>query len=185
MWLFWGKTLIRCLLTNNPMAIDHQSFDKCFRESFEALTRYAYTYVRDVDQSKEIVQNVFVKIWERRDSLSMTANLTVYLYQAVKNHSLNFQRAKRRTTVMSVIPDVPLDENEENNLPSPEVINEQVSNLPTRCRQVFLLKKFHGLSYKEISVRLNISEKSVENQMTIAFKKLRLALGYVTIKNNL
>ena len=158
------------------MAIDKHTFDRCFRESFQALSRYANLYVRDSEQSREIVQNSFLKIWEKRTSLTIKTDLRVYLYQIVKNDSLNFLRSQRKFQFTDRIPEVILTEEQEDYSPTTNDLNGLLDRLPARCREIFILKKFHGLSYRQIGLRLAISEKSVENQITIALKRLRAAV---------
>lgn len=167
--------------------IDREVFEEHFRKYFEPLTRYAYLYVKDREQSKEIVQNVFVSLWEKRISLKITSGLTVYLFQTVKNKSLNYLRDSKKVSFVTEFPEKVVQDEEIVQLHSLQEIHRHVNNLPARCREVFILKRIHGLSYKQIGMQMNISEKSVENQMTIAFKKLRKAMvnGKSELKNHL
>jgi RNA polymerase sigma-70 factor, ECF subfamily len=163
--------------------IDQSSFSENFKEYFVPLCQYAFTFCRDKDQSKEIVQDVFLKIWERRDEINIRGTVGVYLYQMVRNKSLNHIRDSKKLKFVSDDHQSALEHSEED-LPSESpLVKEQISAaidvLPDRCKEIFILKRIEGLSYKQISVRLGLSEKTIENQMGIALKKLKESLQLV------
>ncbi|MBS0011869.1 MAG: RNA polymerase sigma-70 factor [Bacteroidales bacterium] len=158
---------------------DKVFFEKIFREYFVALTYYALKLVRDNDTAKDIVHQVFVNIWEKRDSISIDRPLRAYLYTAVHNRSLNYLRDKRRFHDKDA-GDIEL----QNELASPDSdsleteetearIAQAVSGLPGRCAEVFRLSRFEEKRYSEIAEILNISVKTVEAQMSKALRILR------------
>jgi RNA polymerase sigma-70 factor, ECF subfamily len=156
--------------------IERKTFEEHFRSCFELLARYAFAFVGDREESKEIVQEVFASLWERRTVLKITVSLRIYLFQTVKNRSLNHLRDQKKTLFVSCIPDELTEDVDSTPTHSLDDLQIHIQQLPARCREIFILKRVQGLSYKQISLRLDIAEKSVENQMTIAFKKLREAV---------
>lgn len=157
--------------------IERETFEDHFRKCFGPLARYANVFVRDREQSKEIVQDVFTALWERRNSLNITCSLHAYLYQTVKNRSLNYLRNSRKNIFINDVPELVVDDVEELHMHSIKDVTVHLDCLPFRCREIFIMKRIKGLSYKQIGLQMNISEKSVENQMTIAFRKLRQAMS--------
>lgn len=159
--------------------IDQTIFEEHFRAHFTPLCRYAHAFVKDYTQSKEIVQDVFTRIWEKKEDLVIKENLRVYLYKMVRNKALNFLRDDRSRYLVREIPE--MSTTDETDVVDEKVVDVQgmLNTLPHRCREIFILKRIKGLSYKQISAQLSISEKSVENQMTIAFRKLREGINGV------
>lgn len=153
--------------------IDREIFESHFRSCFEPLARYAFGFTKDREQSKEIVQEVFISLWEKRLTLKIASSLRIYLFQTVKNRSLNYLRDNRKVIFSDELPEKMVSEEEPQTMFSLDDLSSHVQQLPTRCREIFILKRIHGMTYKQIGLQMNISEKSVENQMTIAFKKLR------------
>jgi RNA polymerase sigma-70 factor, ECF subfamily len=163
--------------------IDQIAFKKIFDKYFEPLCRYAYGYCNCTEQAKEIVQEVFMKIWEKREMLEISS-ANSYLYKAVKNKTLNHIRDHKKVAVLfQDPPEHVAEEIVEPPLLESTHIDTAIAELPKQCRTIFIMKRVQGLSYKEISKRLAVSEKTVENQMTIALKKLRESL--TLIKNTL
>jgi len=156
-----------------------QKFEKLFREHFTALCYFAQKYLGDIDSSKEIVHNVFIKIWENREEFDWEKPAKSYLFTSVYNRSLNLIRDNRKF-VSSDTPDFKyesIDNSEFSN--SMEVaelegrIKLALSKLPEKCREVFELNRFEGKKYAEIAVQLSISVKTVEAQMSKALKVLK------------
>ena len=161
---------------------NEQAFEKIFREYFKSLHAYAYTFMKDDEQAEEIVQNVFCRIWEKRVLLKTDGSLKAYLYRAVHNESLNYLKHQKTRTAFRV-----LHQDEEHT--SPEAsdklmvaeldghIRKALQELPLQCRIIFQLSRFENLKYQQIADQLNISVKTVENQMGKALKVLRLKLA--------
>ena len=160
-----------------------QLFDKLFTDYYVNLCRFAYTYVRDHDISEEIVQEVFIALWEQRDTFSINTSIRSFLYTSVKNRSLNHIRnsktrichedefAKEQDSMVTHI--INFCEQEELS----HLIDTAIGELPDQCRTIFEMSRNQNLTHREIAQQLNISQKTVENQMGIALKKLRTKLS--------
>lgn len=155
-----------------------------FKRYHQQLWIFAKQIVKDDDASSDIIQDVFARIWEKRDQTIITGSLKAYLYMAVKNHSLNKIQVANRTTWL----DDSFEENEsftentaDNKLTLGELkdnINKAIDLLPPKCGLIFKLSRFQNLSYKQIAEALNISVKTVENQMGKALQILRKELHH-------
>ena len=142
------------------------------------LVAYANQYLRSEEDAREAVQDVFLGVWNNRGHLQLDDALRPYLFTATRNKALNYLEKRKMQLV-------PLDAafHQESHDPGVEerlqaeearaIIFDEVNRLPERCREVFLLSRKEGLSYKEIAERLSLSEKTVENQVSIALKRLR------------
>lgn len=164
-----------------------ESFNKLFEDYYVNLCRFAYTYVRDSDIAEEIVQETFITIWEKRRYLEITTSIRSFLYSSVKNRSLNHIRNEKtridhenefaREQSAKVAQLINLCEREELS----QLIDQAINELPGQCKTIFELSRNENLTYNEIAQQLNISPKTVENQMSIALKKLRHKLSpYLT-----
>lgn len=158
-------------------------FESVFRQYYGALCRYATPIMGDADEAEEIVQSVFLTIWERRDSLLITTSLKAYLYRAAHNRCLNrlnqqsVQAGHREQAASELYADAgsPTQSLLANELNSR--LHEAIGQLPEQCRRVFELSRFDELSYKEIADRLGIAAKTVENQIGKALRILRTELS--------
>jgi len=159
--------------------IEEKNFTETFDRYFVPLCQYAWVYCKDQEQAKEIVQEVFIKIWEMRDKLEIQGAISSYLYQTVKNRSINHLRNGKRLSIIYNLPEEVMEDGE--SLPNLEAehLYHAIDQLPERCREIFKLKRLEGLSYKEISIRFSLSEKTIENQMGIALKKLKESLTII------
>lgn len=164
-------------------SLDKAAFEELFRSYFTPLCSFAQKYVNDIDEAKDIVHNVFINLWNKRDEVDMKTSLKSYLFQGVYNRSLNFIRDHKKLVQF----DTPQNEAELNkyveskdHLESSEAesrINRALDDLPEKCREIFLMNRFDGLKYREIAEKLNISIKTVETQMSRALKTLRERLS--------
>ena len=160
-----------------------QAFEKIFREYFKSLHAYAYTFMKDDEQAEEVVQNVFCRIWEKRGQLSPDGSLKAYLYRSVHNESLNYLKHQKTRAVFQV--HHTNNGEQTGNEASEKVmvaeldvhIQKALNELPLQCRTIFQLSRFENLKYKQIADQLNLSVKTVENQMGKALKVLRLKLA--------
>jgi len=157
---------------------DANSFEKLFNHYCQRLINFARNYVIDKQIAENVVQDVFVKVWNNRENLDRTKMIKSYLFTAVKNDSLKHLRhlsienketeANQPYTNNDERPDKKLDE-KETALKLEQAINE----LPEKCREIFTMNRFDNLKYSEIADILNISIKTVETQMGRALKRLR------------
>lgn len=157
------------------------AFDEIFRMYYEPLCRYCFQFVYDKDTTEEIVQEFFVRLWEQRKTIVIEKSFVAYLYVAVKNTALNYlQKNKTRRLYEQTYVDIKTESLKEDKVLLDDEINALVKKgmeqLPEKCRLVFYLSRNEGLSNEEIANYLNISYKTVENQITKAFHKLREAL---------
>jgi RNA polymerase sigma-70 factor, ECF subfamily len=165
--------LIRKIRTGDEMA-----FEKLFRLFYEALCRYAQSMVNEPELAEEIVQDMFVQLWEKRQSLDLHTGIRPYLYKAVHNRCLNqIQHQKVRVLhqqeVLNTSSDMtqPASRAEFGELKGR--FNQALLKLPEECRKVFKLSRENELSYREIADFLGISIKTVENQMGKALRIMR------------
>jgi RNA polymerase sigma-70 factor (ECF subfamily) len=158
---------------------DITAFEMLFRNYYQPLCNYAYTFVQDRDEAEEIVQSTFMSVWEKRDAMEIRTAVKPYLYAMVRNACLNVikhekikqvhvagELAVAERSIESVTRTVMAAELEDK-------IQEALLKLPEQCRLVFKLSRFEELKYAEIAAQLNISIKTVENQMGKALKIMR------------
>ncbi|MCE1197431.1 MAG: RNA polymerase sigma-70 factor [Marinilabiliales bacterium] len=157
------------------------AFEKLFRENYRPLTAYAFRFVTDLAIAENIVQDVFLKLWQNRHQLIITTSLMHYLFRSVRNHCLNqLDKNKVRAGYLKAC----LEREEETSdyhefypeIGLIEKIEKAISALPEKRQEIFRLAREEGLKYKEIAERLNLSVKTVEAQMTLALKQLRESL---------
>ena len=161
---------------------DERTFERVFKLHFKNLHAYAYTILKDEMLSEELVQNIFFKLWERPEKLNISGSIAAYLYRAVYNESLNhLKHMKVRSKYQSHT--VHQLKNETDNASKKIMLKEletkldqALQGLPEQCRTIFQLSRFEELKYREIAERLEISPKTVENQMGKALKLLRMKL---------
>lgn len=164
--------------------LDRDSFEELFRSFFPPLMAFAKKILRDEDDAREVVHQVFISVWEKRQDLDLSLSLKSYLFTSVHNRSLNVIRDRKKFS-SDEVPDVAGEWDVSSVIETMELeekIKEVISSLPEKCREVFELNRFDGLKYSEIAERLNISPKTVENQMSKALKILREKLAkYMSI----
>ncbi|RWX01694.1 RNA polymerase sigma-70 factor [Flavobacterium cerinum] len=157
------------------------AFERVFKLYFKNLHAYAYTFIKEDIIAEEIVQNVFFRIWEKRDQLQIDDSLKAYLYRSVHNESLNHIKHQK---VKSSFQEHYSNHAEASNDASATMIASEleiqiqkaINELPQQCRIIFQLSRFEQLKYQQIADQLNISVKTVENQMGKALKVMRLKL---------
>lgn len=167
----------------NELTLDNKGvYEYVFRSYYSQLCRFSMKYVREKEATEEIVQDIFLYLWEKRHSLNITQSLKAYLYTATRNRSLNY--LKSNLNRVEIRGDLAEDDQPlyvpENDNPDPQelrqTITQAIDMLPPKCRTIFDLSKNAGLTYQEIAEELGISKKTVEAQMSIALKKLRETL---------
>ena len=156
-----------------------ETYKQLFEEHYATLVQFASGFCKSVAVAEDLVQQVYVNVWEKRAVLEVQVSWRSYLYTATRNQALNWMRRADRQQDLTVA------ENAEGG-PTPTMRVEQgelgqqlaeaMELLPPKCREVFRLKRQEGYSYREIAGEMRISEKTVENQLGIALKKLREVL---------
>lgn len=158
------------------------NFDKIYVLYYARLHRFAKEYVLDNEDAENIVQDIFLNIWEKKDVLNIRVSLTSYLFSLVKNKCLDFLRHQLvvdeykndlslKLTALELL-NYTLSAEED----IERIVKEAIDKLPERCRLIFLKSRIEGKKYSEISEELGISVNTVENQISIALKKLRVEL---------
>lgn len=143
------------------------------------LFLFAMGFVRKKEIAEEIVSDVFVKTWENRSNLIEIENLKAYLFVSVKNSSISHIRKNRKENLITLdgfddymVPSVDCPESEYINSEKLNEIYSAIEQLPPKCKLAFTLAKFNGLKYKEIAEIMEVSEKTVNNHLVFALKKL-------------
>lgn len=167
---------------------------KCFSQIYSTyfikMTRFSQAYVIAEEDAENIVQDIFLYLWEHPEFFRTIDNMDAFLFTLVKNRCLNFLKhslyinEKKRTLETAEEQEMQmnlysLQQFDESFLTISEVenlIDEVIGKLPERCREIFILSRMEGLKYKEIAKRLDISVNTVENQMSIALHKLKVEL---------
>jgi len=156
-------------------------FEEAFKCNFKALHAYAYAMLQEESIAEEIVQTVFLKLWENRERMAIHTSLRAYLYKAVHNESLNYvKRRKVQRKYMEEAMKAHKQHETEVREADKELqrqLEQALHQLPEKCRTVFQLSRFEELKYQEIAERLNISLKTVEAHMGKALRMLRVRLA--------
>ncbi|TDB68283.1 RNA polymerase sigma-70 factor [Arundinibacter roseus] len=162
---------------------EESAFEQVFRTYYERLCQYATSLLKDGDEAEEMVQTVFLTIWEKRADLEITLSLKAYLYRAVHNHCLNrikhygvreahrdyslYVQPHGQDSVAEAIYGQELEER----------IERAVRKLPEQCQLVFRMSRFEEMKYQEIADHLGLSIKTIENQIGKALRILRQELA--------
>ena len=169
---------------------DELAFELLFRKYYVQLCSFANKFIANNAESEEIVQEVFLNIWKKRDQLKLEDEIRPYLYKSVQNFCFNFiQHQKIVDRYYSVIDVVYKNRVEDFDTYESVLyaelqtkVDEAIFSLPTECRRIFQMSRKDGLKYAEIANKLNISVKTVETQMSRALAKLKIELkDYLTI----
>ena len=157
---------------------DQLAFKEFYEIKVVRLFQFAMAFVKNREIAEEIVNDTFLKLWNKRCELDSIGNIDVYLYVAVKNASLNVLRrhVHKHIAISEIEPEhLYVHVNPESAMVTSElqrIIEKAINTLPPRCRMVFKLIKEDKLSYKQVAAILNISTKTVDTQLGIALKKL-------------
>ncbi|MCM4168089.1 ECF RNA polymerase sigma factor SigL [Arenibacter antarcticus] len=160
--------------------MQHQKdvFKIAFEQLYGPLLAYTKTLTNNPEQAKDIVQNCFITLWQKRPDLLESPTLKSFLFTTAYNSFIDlYRKNKRKNKILDNLKYSMAKEyiiEEESNLDIKiKRLKLIIAELPPKCKEILLLNKRDGLKYKEIALRLNISEKTVESQMRIAFKKIR------------
>lgn len=162
---------------------DEQAFELLFRKYYIRLCCFANKFLNDPEEARDVVQQVFTKIWEGRQDIDPEESLNAYLFRITQNICINkLRRSKVESKYAEIYKLVYIDHRQISpfeSLMSDELeknITIAVAKIPPRCKRVFELSRIEGLKYIEIAAVLNISIKTVETQMSKALQILRLEL---------
>ena len=160
---------------------DCKAYDYLMNSYYQRLCVYAQSLCNDHNMAEDIVQNVFVKVWDKRKKINPDLSIKSYLYKSVYNEFINQYRKnkpviyleKKYFEAIDLVVDIEPEELES----LIKLMNAEIENLPSKCKEIFLMNKKEGLTHTEISEYLNISTKTVEGHITRAFKILTEKLG--------
>lgn len=170
-------------LTESIKTLNKATFEEAFRSYFTPLCSFAQKYIHDIDEAKDIVHNVFINLWNKREEIDLNTSLKSYLFQGVHNRSLNYIRDHKKIVQFDTLQSEGEIGNyieSKDHLESEEAegrINRALDDLPDKCKEIFLMNRFDGLKYREVAEKLDISIKTVETQMSRALKTLRERLS--------
>ena len=172
-------------LSENTVEDDFSIIYEFYRPKLVVIVN---SYIPSQEDAEEIIHDVFIKLWEKWDTLQITSNFTGYIYSMTRNACLDYLRAKKNklTKEMSVeqqefwlnhgaLADDMAFSILANELQS--LVDKAIEQLPEKCKKVFKKSRMEGLCHKEISEELEISPKTVENHMSRALRQLRVALS--------
>ncbi len=150
-----------------------------FKTYYQPLCHYAYTFVQDKDEAEEIVQSTFMSFWEKKEGIEIRTSSKSYLYSMVRNACLNVIKHEK-IKLKHANEELAIAERAHESVSQKVMANElelhiqqALEKLPEQCRLIFKLSRFEELKYAEIADQLNLSIKTVENQMGKALKIMR------------
>jgi len=171
-------------------SINDRNFEEIYLNYFPRLLRFAKEYVLNKEDAENIIQDVFMTLWERRSDMKIHISLASYLFILIKNRCIDHLRRIKHAELgkrqiqedftnelqMKLYSLEALDQSSISDCDIEQIITRAVDSLPPKCREIFILNKIDGKKYREIARQLHISESTVENQMGIALRKLRVQL---------
>jgi RNA polymerase sigma-70 factor (ECF subfamily) len=169
---------------DNRNISDEVFFKNTYLAYYANLVVFANGYVKQRPVAEDMVEDVFTKLWKNREKIATIQNLKVYLYVAVKNTCFNYLVKLKKHNIQS-IEELELDfesvtSTAEGKIISNErieMINQEINKLPKKCKAIFILIKEDGLKYSEVAQLLGLAVKTIETQMSIAFKRLADSLS--------
>jgi RNA polymerase sigma-70 factor (ECF subfamily) len=162
---------------------DQSAIEELFHKYYDGLCKFTARLINSTEDVEDLVQDIFVRIWVMRKEWHPRGSIKTYLFRAAHNQAANFIKSKRvkDTIIVETVDEAafssglsPLEELDNNDVSS--VVKRAIERLPKKCKLIFTLSRQEGLSYSEISNVLGISEKTVENQIVRALKRLRKEL---------
>lgn len=167
---------------------DARAFECLFKLYYTKLTLFANRFLNNIDAAEEIVSDIFVALWENGHEINFTCSVSSYLYKSVQNKCLNYIKHQKIENLyvnylerQQLLDEVLLTaEGPYLEKEMARQINIALESLPEKCREIFMMNRFDHMKYKDIAKKLNLSQKTVERQISIALDKLRRLLKHVT-----
>lgn len=174
----------------SPTETRKLNFSNIYSLYFPKLVRFAREYVVSSEDAENIVQDLFLFLWEHPEIIQTLNNVNAYLFTLIKNRCIDFLRHKvsvesRKDSIDSVLNKelqlkmYALQQFDENLLSLEDIetlLNNAINKLPEKCREIFILSRMHGLKHREIAEKMNLSVNTVDNHIALAIKKLRIGL---------
>lgn len=162
---------------------DKGQFESLFRSSYTSLVHYARRLIKDNDTAEEIVQDLFVRLWQDKEKIRIKSSLNGYLFRSVHNRCLH--HIEHNKVIEKHAKEMSLEEDDDSASPSDLIqykelhlkITRILDRLPERCGRIFCMNRFEGLKYAEIAEKLSVSVKTVEANMGRALREFRKALA--------
>jgi RNA polymerase sigma-70 factor (ECF subfamily) len=176
---------LQLLVAKNNVA----AFEELYLNYYSTLHQFAYRIIKSNHIAEEIVSDVFVRIWKKKETFAQINNLKIFLYVAVKNQALTYLvKAKRQQICwieeFATSPEMRSKTSSAEELLAAKELSAKldiaIDKLPLKCKAIFKLVKEDGLKYSEAAQLLNLSIKTIENQMGIALKKLAASVKVVS-----
>lgn len=166
---------------------DRNAYTEIYHRYKFTLHNHAWNKTRNREEAQDCIQEVFTKLWSKREQLTLDQNLSGYLYTTLRNHILNQMLRKNvQEKYMTSLQEFSMHEQvtadhliRENQLKA--MIEQEIAALPPRMREVFELSRIEHLSHREIAERLGTSEQTVKKQMTNTLRVLRVKLEVIAI----
>lgn len=169
---------------------EDNDFKQLYIAYFAKLVRFAKEYVFSEEDAENIIQDVFLIVWDKRDSLDYLENIQAFLFRLTKNKCVDFLRHKIMSAekkevlrenllqeyTYNLLSMEQFDENRAGGEDMDKTIEEAISSLPEKCREIFILSRFEGMSHQEIAKQLQLSPSTVNNQISMGMKKLKRML---------
>jgi RNA polymerase sigma-70 factor (family 1) len=164
--------------------------DSLFKKYYAPLVAYACKFVADSDIAREIVQDFFARLLEKKDSISIDSSIKSYLYRSVYNCCINYikQRAIQDKHIKNIEFERSIEDNLENEINTIELQHKIfliIEKMPAQCKKIFMMNRMQGYKNEEIAAELKLSKRTVETQISKAIKILRNNLKNYLDKNNL
>lgn len=171
------------ILINRLRSGDKSALTELYNKFWQLLYVSSYNVIKDKELCEDIIQDVFMDIWNNRENLDIKISLKGYLYACARYKVFNQIKKKKDKIHVEFFDD--LDKRFQHSTPETQMMHEElvqqmsfiIGTLPEKCQLVFKLSRDEQLSHKEIAVRLDISTKTVENHITKALQVIRLSLG--------
>ncbi len=166
---------------------DANAFKALYLHMMPSLSRFATSFLKDGQAAEDVVADIFATLWNNRSSLEKIDNLKVYLYASVRNACMTYLQKRNRITFYAfddmdvelerLVPPETHPEQQLITREMAEAIQAAVEKLPAKCRMIFRLAREEKLRYKEIATILNISVRTIDSQMAIAFQRIHQSIA--------
>ena len=164
---------------------NHSAYTEIYNRYFYLMLTFAYKKLRDEELAKDFVQELFINLWNKRESLSESGKLSSYLYISIRSRILDyFAHQKVKTKYLDFLKNYQITTNEQTDhlIREKELskyIEKEIQGLPRKMRQVFELSRKENLNHTEIAERLEITENNVSQHLSNALKIFRIKLGNI------